>query len=379
MLKDAGYRTGMLGKLHVNPESDFPIDYHPITSSNHNRHALGRYAEYADTFMQASEDSFLLMVNYPDAHYPWKDTVENRPRPAKVVTSEEVAVWPYVGFENERIKSFIATYYNSIQRLDETIAELMQKLLNSGKINNTLVIFLSDHGDQMPRGKATVYEAGTKVPFIVSWPGKVDQGIVSDALISSADIVPTILDAGGLAIPENIAGKSLLPLFNNPGMEFREYLFTEYHGIPMIYFPMRAVRDKKYKLIYNLLNERKNPVAQYYTEHWSGAALGSPTIEELETAPDSTKKVYDAWLNPPKVQLYDLENDPWEFNDIASDPRYSKVKDRLLNALYLWQEETNDPLRFPEKLRALTTEHDTTKISRRKENWQYPGYLYGKQ
>jgi N-sulfoglucosamine sulfohydrolase len=377
MLKEAGYRTGMLGKLHLNPASNFPIDYHPIAGANFSRDSLGRYAEYAGDFMEGSEDPFFLMVNYPDAHHPWEDLVENRPRPAKIVTSEEVAVFHYVGYENERIKSFTANYYNSIQRLDECIGELMQTLLNSGKDNNTLIIYLSDHGDQMPRGKLGIYEAGTKVPFLVKWPGKIDKGITSDALISSIDIVPTILDAAGLAIPESIGGKSLFPVFNDPELDFREYLFTEYHGIPMVYFPQRSVRDKKYKLIYTLLNDRKNPVAQYYTEHWNSAALGSPTIKELKTAPDSTKRAYETWLNPPEVQLYDLENDPWEFNNIASDPRYSKVKERLLNALFLWQEETNDPLRFPEKLQALTTEHDTTKISRRKANWQYPDYLYG--
>src|SRR5690606_11334342 len=158
------------------------------------------YAEYAGDFFRESPEPFFLMVNFPDAHGPWQDTVENRPRPAKIVKGNDVAVFPYVGFENERIQNFTANYYNSIQRLDENVGELMQTLLNSGKANHTLVIYLSDHGDQMPRGKLDVYESSTKVPFLIKWPGKIQKGITSDALISSTDILPTVLEAAGLAI-----------------------------------------------------------------------------------------------------------------------------------------------------------------------------------
>jgi arylsulfatase A-like enzyme len=193
------------------------------------------------------------------------------------------------------------------------------------------------------------------------------------------DIVPTILDAVGLAIPEEVAGKSLLPLFHNPGSDFREYLFTEYNCDPILYFPSRAVRDKQYKLIYTLLNDRKNPTAVYYTENKTPALEGSPTLQELNTAPDSIKEMYHSWLSPPKIQLYDLARDPWEFQDISSDPNYAAVKERLLEVLFAWQEETNDPLRFPEKLRALTVEHDRLDSWGKKEDWRYPDYLYGKK
>lgn len=374
LLKEAGYRTGMIGKLHLNPESSFPIDYHPIKGSNFAKKDLYRYSEYADAFMQASEDPFFLMVNFPDAHYPFQDVVEGRP--ANPVSPDEVVSFPYIGFDNERIRSITASYYNCLLRLDECIGELMSTLKKSGKAENTLVIYLFDHGDEMARGKFDIYEASTKVPFLVSWPGKVEKGSRSEALISSIDIVQTILEAVGLSIPVKIAGKSLIPLFNNPALDFRDYLFTEYNCDPVLYFPRRAVRDKKYKLIYTLLNDRKNPTAVYYTENRTPALAGSPTLKELQTAPDSIQRVYNLWLESPEIQLFDLESDPWELNDIASDSNYFEVKERLLRALYLWQEKTNDPLRFPEKLRALTTEHDAVESWGFKDDWQYPDYLY---
>lgn len=268
-----------------------------------------------------------------------------------------------------------------MQRLDECIGELMGRLIKSGKKENTLVIYLSDHGDEMARGKFDIYEASTKVPFLVSWPGKIRQGIKSDALISSVDIVPTLLDVAGLPVSRKLAGKSLIPLLNNPELNFRPYLFTEKNADQKgMYFPRRAIRDKKYKLIYSLLDDRKNEVAEMYTNNTNrlGPLGGSPSLEELKDAPDSIKKMYYSWINPPKVQLYDLETDPWEFNDLSADPKYAKVRERLLKELFKWQRKTDDPLRFPEKLKKLTNEMDTIKVSKNMV-WHYPEYLYGEK
>lgn len=374
MLKKEGYRTGMIGKLHVNPESSFPIDSHPIEGSNFAKHDLKRYATYSDSIMQASEDPFFLMVNFPDAHYPWQDTVEGRPN--HTVTPEEVATFPYIGFDNERIRKVTSSYYNCMIRLDECVGELMSVLEKSGKKENTLVIYLSDHGDEMARGKFDVYEAGTKIPFMVSWPGKVEQGITSEALISTIDIVPTMLEAVGLSVPERVAGKSLLPIFENPEIDFREYLFTEYNCDPILYFPRRAVRDEQYKLIYTLLKDRKNETALAYTENRSEALEGSPTLEELKSAPDTIQEVYNLWLKSPEIQLFDLKNDPLEFHDLTEDPDYAKVKERLMEAMFYWQEATNDPFRIPENLQKLTEEHDAVTSYGFKDDWQYPHYLY---
>ncbi len=380
MLQEAGYRTGMIGKLHLSPEHDFPIDFHPITGSNFDKLDLNQYWSYAETFMNASESPFFLMVNFPDAHWPLQDKVQGHPK--NTVTPEDVVSFPYIGYDNERIRGVTANYYNCILRLDECVGNLMSALENSGVKDNTLVIYLSDHGDQMGRGKFDVYEAGTKVPFLVKWPERVPQKVETEALVSAVDIVPTILDAVGAKTPDNVAGKSLLPLFENPEMHFRDYLFVEKNcDTKSTYFPRRAVRGKKYKLIYSLLNDRKNPAAEVYLDHPAHSKpeyVGCPTLYELKGLPRPIQNMYLAWLRPPKVQLYDLESDPWEFNDLAADPEYAHVKEKLLNELFAWQEKTDDPLRLPEKLKELTTEHDTIETSRYRKNWQYPAYLYEK-
>lgn len=376
-MKAAGYRTGMIGKLHVEPESDFPIDFHPIKGPNYERKQMNDYAKYAEEFINKNDEPFFLMVNYPDAHWPFVNEVEGSPK--KTVKKEAARIWDYLAYENPTIREYITAMYNCLLRLDECVGMLMQKLNASGKQRNTLVIYLSDHGDELARGKFDIYEAANKVPFIVSWAGKFDKGAASDALVSSIDIVPTMLEVAGIAADKDLPGRSLVPLLKNPKAIVREYLFTEKNVDQVdLYFPRRAVRDKKFKLIYSLLDQRENIVAQRYMkdDKVNSPLGGSPTMRELKNATPLVKKIYNAWLKPNKIQLYDLDKDPWEFNDLSEDPVYDEVKKRLLAELTKWQEQTNDPLRFPDKLAKLTQEIDTIKIAKEMK-WKYPEYLYG--
>jgi len=294
------------------------------------------------------------MVNFPDTHWPFQNEVEGRPR--KLITPDKVKPFNYMAYDNPTIHAYTTALYNCMQRLDECVGELMARLKGSGKERNTLVFFLSDHGDEMARGKFDIYEAGTKVPFM-----------------------PTVLDVAGVPVPKNLSGKSLAPLFKNPGMDFRQYLFTEKNIDEMdLYYPRRAVRDKKYKLIYSLI-DGPDRVAEHYmsvNRKPNSPLGGSPSVKEMETMTPQVKRIYSSWLNPGKIQLYDLENDPWEFNDLSKNPKYNKVKDRLFKALSKWQKDTDDPLRFPDKVKMLTQENDTIKTSKNMQ-WQYPHYLYG--
>jgi N-sulfoglucosamine sulfohydrolase len=377
-LKAAGYRTGMIGKLHVDPASAFPIDYRSIPSANYERKELERYAGDAGKFMSESDEPFFLMVNFPDAHWPFVNEINGRPR--QLITEEQVKPWPYLAHDNKIIRAYTTAMYNCIARLDECVGELMQSLNHSGKERNTLVIYLSDHGDEMARGKFDIYEASNKVPFLVSWPGKINKSVVSEALISTIDIVPTLLDVAGLPTAKELPGKSLMPLFKKPAQPFRQYLYTEKNVDQVdLYYPRRAVRDKKYKLIYSLLDTPKNIVAYRYLSAVPTSPLAaSPTLQELETtASPLAKRIYKDWLYPNKIQLYDLENDPWEFNDLSANPQYAAIKERLLKAIFQWQKDTDDPFRFPENLNRLTQEVDTIKVVKNMQ-WQYPHYMYGK-
>ena len=162
-LKDGGYHTGIIGKLHIKPKSAFRFDYKEIPKSNFQRNNPELYQTKASEFFKSSKDPFYLQVNYPDAHRPFIPQVNGIPeRPLK---ASDVAALPYIGIDHPEIRQQTADYYNCIMRLDHYIGELINALKKSGKFDNTVIIYIGDHGADLPRGKRTCYEGGIRVPI----------------------------------------------------------------------------------------------------------------------------------------------------------------------------------------------------------------------
>ena len=378
-LKARGYRTGLIGKLHVNPESAFPFDYRPNVSKCNTfaRRDVRRVAELAGDFFQAANGPFFLMVNYADAHLPFLR--QQHGSPAKPLSADDVKPLPWIGIDTERLRESQADYYNCMMRLDDGIGRLMQTLHRAGLSERTLVIYLGDHGAQFPRGKLASYESSLRVPLIVRLPDGQGAGLVRHELVSSVDVLPTVLDAVGAAVPRELPGRSLLPLTTRQNAPWRQYLFAEYHGhYPPLYFPQRTVRDDRYKLILNLLQDRDNPVAQTcsQTENPRYGCYVSPS--DVASASEPVRQAYATWSDSPPVELYDLETDPYERKNRAHDPTLADVKSRLLNELDGWRKRTADPLVNSENLAKLTAEHDALKkpYSKPKQpHWRYAEYL----
>ncbi len=373
LLKQAGYRTGIIGKLHVNPASAFPFDLKTNPGSFGKRDGR-KFAAAAEKFIGDSDRPFFLMVNYPDAHLPF--IKQQHGLPATPLTGDDVKCMPYLGVDTPRLRETVANYYNCMLRLDAHVGMLLKVLDATGRADDTLVIYLGDHGAQVARGKVTCYEVGVKVPFIVRWPGRVQSGQERRELISAVDILPTALEAAGAAAPKGLAGRSLLPLVAGKEAKWRKYLFTERNvDSAWWHYPQRTVRDERYKLILNLLQDRGHPAYRGYQTKWSG---GMPTDEALAAAPPRTQRAYKTWKNPPRIELYDLKADPWEFENLAGKAELAEVQQRLLAALAVWRKETNDPLTDPGKLRMLTEEMDGHGLKRpgRNHTWKYLEYLH---
>ncbi len=381
VLKGHGYRTGMIGKLHVNPESAFPLDFRAITGSGFNDRPMRKYADAAAEFFNASDEPFFLSINYPDAHFPLLK--QQHGLPEEPLTGDDVtASLPFVGVDSPRQRQGTADYYNCLMRLDTGVGMLLAELEKAGKAENTLIIYIGDHGAQFSRGKATCYEGGLRIPMIVWWPGQAKPGMVRDELVSTIDILPTIIQAVRLPTRESLPGRSLLPLAEGRDVVWREYLFAErtaYHAAS--FFPQRTIRDERYKLILNLTPERHNPVADNYRHQRGSFFMYGTNQEEIDAAASHVRKAYATWRNPPPVELYDLANDPWEFRNLADDPQAAEVKQRLRDELQRFRTEHSDPLLDPDRLRKLAEEHDHVaqhvKGGRygRGENWGYLKYL----
>ncbi|QGY44264.1 sulfatase-like hydrolase/transferase [Maribellus comscasis] len=351
-LKAAGYTTGIIGKLHVNPESAFPFDYispsHPINDSNFRRKNMAGYATDAREFINSTNQSFYLQVNYPDAHAPFLKQVDGLPK--KPLTAKDVDALPYMEANNEKMKEATANYYNCIMRLDTYIGDLLKVLKESGKYDNTLIVYIGDHGADLLRGKRTSYEGGIIIPMIISWPGKSLENESLFQMVSTIDLYPTFLDVAGLHVPEYLPGKSLLPLLKGKKTKWRDYLFAEYHTHSNHNpYPQRTVRDNRYKLIYNPISGIENPGYDFTLSH-------TVKISQGELFEDMTPQVKNAYLlmkNPPEFELYDLKNDPYEMTNLSEDKNYAEILNRLKDELSKWQKATSDPFTDPLKARTL--------------------------
>ncbi len=373
-LKQVGYRTGIIGKLHVNPPEAFPFDFAKIPSANFQRERMERYASFAAEFIGQAEQPFFLSVNYPDAHRPFLPQVDGIPE--RPLQAADVEPLEYMQLDSQVLRKDTADYYNSMSRLDRLVGDLLQALADSGKSQDTLVVYLGDHGADLLRGKRTSYEGGVRIPLIIRWPGLQQAGQVREELVSTLDLMPTFLEAAAAGDVEGLAGHSLNPLVAGKSPPWREYLFTEYHlHSNHNYFPQRTVRDERYKLIRNLMPNTVNPGHAFTIGRFVG---DDELLQALEGAPERVRTAYQAMASPPEYELYDLAADPYEFSNIASDPAHQDAFERLKARLQQWRVQTNDPFLDPANTARLKAEIESTLKNgkyERPEGWNYNAYL----
>jgi N-sulfoglucosamine sulfohydrolase len=277
------------------------------------------------------------------------------------LSADDVEPLPFVGVNTPRIRQHTADYYNCMQRLDVMVGLLLEVLRDQGKEDNTLVLFTTDHGAQFSRGKCTCYEGGLRIPMIARWPGRIPPGRVVDAFVSQIDVLPTVLNAVGEEGPRHVAGSSLLPLISGGASGWRDRVFAEWTSCHApLYYPQRAIRDGRYKLIVTYRPDRPSPCAQIPAGTGpSGKHIPPGTLPgEVQATHEAVRRAYAVYDNPPPEELYDLRKDPWEFHNLADDPSHATGKERLRRELLQWQEQTGDRLRDAAVLDRLNAEHD---------------------
>ena len=364
-LQEAGYYTGFIGKTHVNPESvveDF-VDFRGVKHANFsNTHSIEDYADEARTVFEnakAAGKPFLCILNYSDAHRKFIGT-SKAGYPTVNVEGDEAAPLPWIDVDTPALRKEMRNYLNCMNRLDEGIGLVLKNLDMFGVRENTLIIYIADHGGDFPRGKTTCYEGGVKVPMIVSFPKTFPEGHVESALVSSMDILPTILQEAGIEIPESLMGTPLQSL-RDPDAPRRKYIHTFNTGSAAhLTYLTFGIRDDRYKLIHNPVR-MISPVA----------------ISRYQLVPIPEAMWNPSYVDPPEFELYDLEEDPYELNNLANakDPKLREKRKHLLGVMRQFQEEIGDPFLDPGNVEWYIEEMADPKRHPRKRSREVWGHL----
>ncbi|MBI4581877.1 MAG: sulfatase, partial [Planctomycetes bacterium] len=251
LLGKAGYRTAVLGKLHVKPESVYPFE---VWAPGTNPRSTVKMAEAARKFLaDAGPKPFLLVVGFTDPHraggrgfanegdYPGVHPA--RYEPARMVLPPFLPDAPEVRAE-------LAEYCQSVSRMDQGIGAVLTAIEETGHKNDTLVIYLSDNGIPFPGAKTTLYEPGIHLPLLISSPAQAQRGSVCNAMVSWIDIAPTILEWAGVQPTKAMTGRSVLPILDQQDPAGWDTVFAShtFHEVTM-YYPVRMVRTRRYKYL----------------------------------------------------------------------------------------------------------------------------------
>ena len=319
LMSEAGYRTSLIGLQHENPDRTL-LGYDEIIPPDKQVNKARMVTPLAVDFIeeQAHNKSgpWYASVGFFEPHDPCNLPEYTPDDPS------EAWVPPYV-HDTPKIRKRIAEYQGSIRHVDEQVGKIMDALDRTGLAEDTILIFTNDHGSAFPRAKCNLYEPGIKISMLFRWPGEFPSGNVVSGMVSSVDIMPTLLEIAGATPPDNIEGESFLPALKGEEFAGRDLVFAEklWHEI---YDPMHSVRNKRYKYIRNL-----DPRHAYQ----NGPQADNPRL------PDSLK-------GPCRLpeELYDLQNDPIEYNNLADQAEYKDILREMRKILDRLMQETNDPV-----------------------------------
>jgi arylsulfatase A-like enzyme len=324
-LRGAGYACLAVGKWHLG--GDEKVHWDRVAE------CPGR--ETAEVALRLLRERprgrpFFLWVASVDPHRPYEETdLPDQYDPAQVV------VPPYLP-DHPLIRQDLARYYAETSRLDRHVGQIVEEMRRQGELDRTFVVYLSDNGMPFPRAKTTLYDSGIRTPLLVRYPPLVKPGTVQKGLVSSVDVVPTVLDLADVAAP-TVQGRSLVPMLRDPRAPGRTEIFAEANWHDYEQFT-RAARSERFLLVRNYYWDKPlwNSVDSIQSPTWKGylEARKAGTLSPAHRFLFEERRPYE--------EFYDLENDPHSLRNVVDEPRYRDALNELRVRLDNWRVETND-------------------------------------
>lgn len=352
LMQRAGYYTGIQHKVsHSTPYSPYPawdvnLDVGPDGKKRDVKSAQS-YFDGATQGIQQARDAgkpFCLLLNVADPHKPFYaegnrgQTVPDKNVPSRVFTPEEVPV-PGFLFDDPIVRKELSHYYSSVRRADDCVGAILKALDNSGQRENTIILFLSDHGMPLPFAKTQVYHHSSITPMFMIVPGVTQPNSVDNQhMVSAVDLLPTLLELTGIKHPGRMDGRSFAALLHGEQQSDRDYVVKEYNeNAGGSRDPMRSIQTRKYLYIFNPWSNGERIMAT--------ATSGTSTYRRMAELAKSDAAIaarHELYQHRVPEELYDIERDPDCLNNLMQSPIYQSELDSLRGKLEQWMITTQD-------------------------------------
>lgn len=349
--RKAGYFTGIRHKLKdSSPYSPYQWDAilndlsSPFNKKDPASYGLSTAAGIRSAKLAGKP--FCLLINIADPHLPFfgfnrkGKAIDDAFVPSRVYRAEDVTVPGFLP-DDPVVREELAHYYSSVRRADDAVGQVLLALEQSGEADNTLVIFLSDHGMPFPFVKTQLYHQSTRTPLIARWPKEVKADSVdSEHMVSAVDILPTLLDAIGAEVPATLEGRSFLRLLEGGHQAGRDRVFKVYiENASGQRAPMRAVETAQFLYVFNPWSNGKRSL-------FSATNNTNTYGRMVQLAEEDAAVAARMHLLAHRVpeEFYDVRKDPDCLVNLIDDPDYQAEIERYRAMLADWLGEIEDPL-----------------------------------
>ncbi|MGV3485023.1 MAG: sulfatase-like hydrolase/transferase [Planctomycetaceae bacterium] len=327
-LQELGYEVvsfGKVGHYAQTPEYGFDLALH---FTYHDDVAVDKAIEWLQA--RDSDKPLCLFVGTNWPHVPWPEQSSFDPDALRI---------PPKHVDTPQTRRALAAYYEAVKTMDRELGKVYDAAYEKLG-DDTFFLHTSDHGSQWPFGKWNLYDTGIRTPLVVTWPGRVAAKTRTDAMVTWVDLLPTLIDAAEGQAPSEIDGKSFLPVLLGEAKTHRDIVYTTHSGDGnMNVFPIRAARDSRWKYIRNLHPEFK--YASHVTEKPGDTGYWPSWVEAAKTDA-AAAAIVKKYTQRPAEELYDLDADRNELNNLADDPNHTEKLEEMRTKLTSWMKAMGD-------------------------------------